>query len=128
VIRWPVESWGLQDKGRDATSSRADAKIVLWIAAASSLLSNLAADSLAWLFLEIDVPYEGKRSGAGNAGDGRRCKIAGAFLLQVTPDLPNPAEYEADRHRDRDLENHHQWPSHGIVPFRVNATRLPSQG
>jgi hypothetical protein len=38
-------------------------------------------------------------------GDG---KIAGAFFLQVTPDLPNPAEYEADRHRDRDLENHHR--------------------
>ena len=35
-------------------------------------------------------------------------KIAGAFFLQVAPDLPNPAEYEADRHRDRDLENHHQ--------------------
>jgi hypothetical protein len=29
-------------------------------------------------------------------------------LLQVTPDLPNPAKYEADRHRDRDFENHHQ--------------------
>jgi hypothetical protein len=38
-----------------------------------------------------------------NAADGRRCKIVGAFLLQVTPDLPNPAEYEADRHRDRDF-------------------------
>jgi hypothetical protein len=38
-------------------------------------------------------------------GDG---KIAGAFFLQVTPDLPNPAEYKADRHRDRDSENHHQ--------------------
>jgi hypothetical protein len=35
-------------------------------------------------------------------------KIVGAFLLQVTPDLPNPAEYEADRHRGQDFENHHQ--------------------
>ena len=37
-----------------------------------------------------------------------RCKIADAFLLQVTPDLPNPTGYEADRHRDRDCENHLQ--------------------
>ena len=43
--------------------------------------------------------------GMGAMGGG---KIAGAFFLQVTPDLPNPAEYEADRHRDRDLENHYQ--------------------
>jgi hypothetical protein len=34
------------------------------------------------------------------AGDGWRRKTAVALLLQVTPDLPNPAEYEADRHRD----------------------------
>ena len=30
-----------------------------------------------------------------NAGDGWRRKTAGALLLQVTPDLPNRAEYEA---------------------------------
>ncbi len=31
---------------------------------------------------------------------GMRAAWRGAFLLQVTSDLPNPAEYEADRHRD----------------------------
>ena len=40
------------------------------------------------------------RSRAWDAGDWRRRKTAGAFLLQVTPDLPNPADYEADCHRD----------------------------
>ena len=62
--------------------------------------------------LKLDQPCEGERSRARNAGDGRRRKAADAFLLQVTlqitPDLPDPAECEADRHCDRDLENHHQ--------------------
>jgi hypothetical protein len=40
---------------------------------------------------------------------------------------PNPAEHEADRHRDRDLENHHQYQSHRRVPFRAYAARLPEQ-
>ena len=31
---------------------------------------------------------------------GWRRKTAVALLLQVTPDSPNSAEYEADRHRD----------------------------
>jgi hypothetical protein len=35
-----------------------------------------------------------------NAGDWRRRKTAGAFLLEVTADLPKPANYEADGHRD----------------------------
>src|SRR5262249_23959444 len=56
----------------------------------------------------IQAPARCGRARRWNAADGRRCKIVGAFLLQVTPDLPNPAEYEADRHRDRDFENHHQ--------------------
>ena len=43
-----------------------------------------------------------------NARDGWRRKTADALLLQVTPDLPNPAEYEADCHRNQDFENHHQ--------------------
>ena len=64
--------------------------------------------------LEIDEPCEGKRSRARNAGDGRRRKATDAFLLQVTADLPNPAEYETDRHRDRDFENHHHYQCHGM--------------
>src|SRR5262249_25270930 len=50
------------------------------------------------------------------AGDGRRCKNAGALLLQVTTNLPNPAEYEADRHRDSDFKNHQVHQNHRRVP------------
>ena len=56
----------------------------------------------------IQAPAGCGRARRRNAADGRRCKIVCAFLLQVTPDLPNPAEYETDRHRDRDCENHLQ--------------------
>jgi hypothetical protein len=41
-----------------------------------------------------------KRLRAWNVGDGWRRKAARALLLQVTPDLPDAAEYEANRHRD----------------------------
>ena len=60
-----------------------------------------------------------------DAGDGRS-KIAGAFLLQVTPDLPNPAEYEADRHA---TEISRTITSNQVTAcsFRVLATRLPVQ-
>jgi hypothetical protein len=56
----------------------------------------------------IQAPARYGRARRRNAAYDRQCKIVGAFLLQVTPDLPNPAEYEADRHRDQDFENHHQ--------------------
>jgi hypothetical protein len=61
---------------------------------------KLAAERRVRLILEINVPCEAERSRARNAGNGWRRRTAGALLLQVTPDLPNPAEYEADRHRD----------------------------
>jgi hypothetical protein len=47
-----------------------------------------------------------------NASDRWRRKPADALLLQVTADLPNAAEYEADRHRDSDFDNHQQHQSH----------------
>src|SRR6516165_6135838 len=62
---------------------------------------NLDPSLLHWRFIRS---FCNKR----NAGDGRRCKNAAALLLQVTTDLPNPAEYESDRHRDCDFENHDQ--------------------
>jgi hypothetical protein len=51
---------------------------------------------------ELPRPFLGrlKRLRTRNAGDGWRRKAARALLLQVTPDLPNAAEYEANRHRD----------------------------
>src|SRR5262249_46377227 len=52
-----------------------------------------------------------------NAGDGRRCKNAGALLLQVTTNLPNSAEYEADRHRDSDFKTHQEHKNHRRVPW-----------
>jgi predicted RNase H-like HicB family nuclease len=45
-------------------------------------------------------------------GDGWRHKIAGQLLVQVTPDLPNSAEHEVDRHHDSDFESHQQNQSH----------------
>src|SRR6516225_1444218 len=45
------------------------------------------------------------------------------FLLQVTTDLPNPAQHKADSHRDYDLENHHHKQDHRLVPTQPRKPR-----
>src|SRR6516164_2122687 len=70
---------------------------------------------------DFDVPSESKRSAVRNASDRWRRKPADALLLQVTADLPNAAEYEADRHRDSDFDNHQQHQSHRYLSSRTNA-------
>ena len=57
-----------------------------------------------------------------------RRKSDGALLLQVIPDLPNPAECKADRHRDSDFDNHQQHQSHRYVPLEPMSLGCPSEG
>jgi hypothetical protein len=66
-----------------------------------------------------------KRSWTWNAGDWWRRKSACALLLQVTPNLPNPAKYEADPHRDPDFDNHQQQQSHRYLPLELCAEASP---
>jgi hypothetical protein len=42
--------------------------------------------------------------------------------------LPNPAEYEADRHRDRDFKNDHHYQSHGVFLSGPRPLGCPNKG
>ena len=57
-----------------------------------------------------------------------RRKSDGALLLQVIPDLPNPAECKADRQRVSDFDNHQQHQSHRYLPLEPMSLGCPSEG
>ena len=69
-----------------------------------------------------------KKQGCGMRGIWWRRKSDGALLLQVIPDLPNPAECKADRHRVSDFDNHQQHQSHRYLPLEPMSLGCPSEG